>query len=313
MGSASGLGTRDAGVHALRPGRRRVHGQAGRAARRPRRRAAGRGRRRPDHGALPPAPPRAGRPGRAGPGAPGVLRLGHHRGRGGGADRRHRRAAAGGQGRPGRPLLGDRVQGRAGPGRGEDRLRPHVLGHAAGAGPGPLRRRQARARSPRSRCSTGARPTGGPRSPPGGSAKLWGLGDVRIGDTIGGSPAGLGAALVRPADPGDGRRAPPAGRQGRPARRPDPAGRAGPADQPAPGRHPPGAVRLALRRGAEGGHPGHPGRRLRPRGRRSARPPPSASSGRSAPARRSSSSARSRTRSWPPSGCGSTRRRSAAG
>ena len=46
MGSARGLGTRGAGVRAVRRGRRRLHGRAGRAARRPRRRAAGRVRRR---------------------------------------------------------------------------------------------------------------------------------------------------------------------------------------------------------------------------------------------------------------------------
>ena len=55
--------------------------------------------------------------------------------------------------------------------------------------------------------------------------------------------------------------------EGRAPRRSHPAGGAGPADRPAPGRHPAGAVPLALRRGAEGGHPGDAGDRLRHRGR----------------------------------------------
>ena len=53
-------------------------------------------------------------------------------------------------------------------------------------------------------------------------------------------------------------------RQARAARRARPARRAGSADRPAPGRRR-RALRLALRRGAEGGHPGDAGRRLRRR------------------------------------------------
>ena len=73
--------------------------------------------------------------------------------------------------------------------------------------------------------------------------------------------------LLRAADAGDGRRSPPTRRQGRAARRAGPTRRAGPADQPAPGRCPAGDIRLALRRGAEGGHPGDAGERLRHRRR----------------------------------------------
>ena len=130
------------------------------------------------------------------------------------------------------------------------------------------RRRQTRRRSPRSACSTAARPSSARRSPPGRSAKLWGLGDVRIGDAIGEPRARPRAehqfapptleTVVVPAPPR---------RQGRAARRARPARRAGSADQPAAGRRPAGALRVALRRGAEGGHPGDAGRRLRHRGR----------------------------------------------
>ena len=79
--------------------------------------------------------------------------------------------------------------------------------------------------------------------------------------------SGPRAPPLRPADAGDGRRSPRLRRQGRAARRACPARRAGPADQRAPGRRPSGALRLALRRGAEGGHRGDAGERLRPRGR----------------------------------------------
>ena len=65
-------------------------------------------------------------------------------------------------------------------------------------------------------------------------------------------------AAVRPADAGIGRSGPAARRPGRAARRPGAARRAGPADQrPAVARR---AGGLALRGGAEGGHPGHAGR-----------------------------------------------------
>ena len=52
-----------------------------------------------------------------------------------------------------------------------------------------------------------------PPSPRARSRRLWGLGDVRIGDAVGGAPAAAGAAL-RAADPGDGRGAPRRGDRG---------------------------------------------------------------------------------------------------
>ena len=99
-------------------------------------------------------------------------------------------------------------------------------------------------------------------------AKLWGLADVRIGDAIGGPRDGRQRPPLRPADARDGRRAPPTPPTGGALhialaqlaeqdplidlRQDDVRQR---------------ALRLALRRGAEGGHPGDAGRRLRRRGR----------------------------------------------
>ena len=107
--------------------------------------------------------------------------------------------------------------------------------------------------------------------------QLWGLGEVRIGDALGDAPAPCDGAPLRAADPRDGRRPRSRRRPRRAARGAHPARRAGPADRPPPGRLR-GAVRLALRRGAEGGHPGDAGRRVRDRGRASARRRRSASS-----------------------------------
>ena len=93
--------------------------------------------------------------------------------------------------------------------------------------------------------------------------KLWGLRDIQIGDTLGVPPAG------RPRH----RFAPPTLETVVTPRRPadkgalhtalDPARRAGSADRPAPRRRPRRTAALALRRGAEGGHPGHAGQRVR--------------------------------------------------
>ena len=117
----------------------------------------------------------------------------------------HHRAAARGRRRRGRPGLRHRVQGRARRGRREDRLRPDVLRH--GTDPGPAAASagsRQRGRSPRSASSTAARPSGASRSRAGQIGKLWGLGDVQIGDTIGAPPAAPpGRAPLRPADPGD--------------------------------------------------------------------------------------------------------------
>jgi ribosomal protection tetracycline resistance protein len=88
----------------------------------------------------------------------------------------------------------------------------------------------------------------------GGIAKLWGLGDVRIGDPIG--DASGTSDHLRAADVRDGRRPAPQRRQSGAAHRADAARGAGPAHRRAPRRGPPGAVCLALRRGAEGGHRG---------------------------------------------------------
>ncbi len=96
--------------------------------------------------------------------------------------------------------------------------------------------------------------------------KLWGLGEIRIGDADRHAAHERGAPL-RPADAGDGRRPHRPRRQGRASHRARPARRAGPADRRAPGRRAAGDLRLALRRGAEGGHPGDARERLRPRRR----------------------------------------------
>jgi small GTP-binding protein len=63
-----------------------------------------------------------------------AIRLGDH-GRGCGfVDGRHHGVAARGQRRPRRPHLGRGLQGRTESGRGEDRVRPHVLGNSTNAG-----------------------------------------------------------------------------------------------------------------------------------------------------------------------------------
>ena len=162
------------------------------------------------------------------------------------------------------PVSGHRFQGRAGAGGGEDRLRPHVLGNAAGTRPAAARRpqrgeghrdRRFRAR-PRRPARVGRR-----------RADRQALGPRRYPDRRHARRAadGPGAPLLRPAHAGDGRRSPPPCRQGRAAPRARPARRAGPADQPAAGRHQAGDIPLALRRGAEGGNRGNAGGRLRHR------------------------------------------------
>ena len=229
------------------------------------------------------------------------------------ADGRHRRAAARRRGRRRRPGLRHRVQGRARPGRREDRLRPDVLGHRADARPAAVRRRATRRKVTaisvfdRRRGRASAR-----RSRPGRSAKLWGLGDVRIGDAI-------GEPRDRSERPTTSRRrrwrrsSCPAGRRGgRAARRARPARRAGPADQPAAGRR--RGRRSRCRSTA----------RCRRRSSRRRWPTTSASTStfrettticierprRHRRGRRDHRRGR-RTRSWPRSGCGSSRRRSA--
>ena len=95
--------------------------------------------------------------------------------------------------------------------------------------------------------------------------KVSGLDPIQIGDWIGVArtdgthrqfaPPTLESVVVA-ASPDEPGTAP---------RRPRPARRAGPADQRPTGRHPQRDVRVALRRGAEGGHPGDVGKRLRHR------------------------------------------------
>lgn len=82
---------------------------------------------------------RAGRADRAGAHPSGLLRLGHHRGGGGRADRRDQGAAARGRGRRRRAGLGHRVQGRARFERREDRVRPDVLGNGTDPRPAAVR------------------------------------------------------------------------------------------------------------------------------------------------------------------------------
>ena len=173
-------------LHAVRRGRRRVRDPAGRSARRARRRDPGRVRRRRDDRFVPPAPRRARGADQAGAGASGVLRLGDHGCGRGRADRRHHRVAAGGGRRRRRPGLGHRVQGRARPGRREDRVRPHVLGNGAHARSAAIRRdneRKVTAISVFDRGSAVQRPS----VVAGQIGKLWGLGDIQIGDAIGAS------------------------------------------------------------------------------------------------------------------------------
>ena len=266
MGSARDLGTRAAAFTPYGAGRRRVRGAAGRACSPstttrswPRTSTT---RRR----LVPTAPRRARGADRAGAGASGLLRLGDHRRGRRRADGRHRRAAAGGRRRRRRPRLGHGLQGRARPGRREDRLRPDVLRHGPDARPAALRPRRRGGRSPRSASSTAARPCSARRSPPGEIGKLWGLGDIRIGDAIGDAHAdgtrrttsrrrrwrrsssraiaddagALRVALAQLAEQ-------------------DPLINVRQDDVAA------GDLGLALRRGAEGGHPGDAGERLRPR------------------------------------------------
>ena len=181
----SDLGTRAAGFTPYGRRRRRVHGEAGRGARRARRRRSWPRTSTTSGRPVPTAPRGARGADRAGAGASGVLRLGDHgRGRGR-ADGRHRGAAAGGRRRRRRPGVGHRLQDRARSGRGEDRLRPHVLGHRANARSAALRpRRRAEGdRDQRLRPRLGRAARVGRRA--GEIGKLWGLGEIQIGDAIG--------------------------------------------------------------------------------------------------------------------------------
>ena len=268
MGSARDLGTRARRLHAVRRGRRRVRRPAGRrcsptATRRswPRTSTTRRRSRTADSAHELAAQTEAGA------GASGVLRLGDHRRGRRRADRRDRRAAARGRGRRRRPGLGHRLQGRTRSGRREDRLRPDVLGHGPHARPGAARRRRAEGhRDQRLRPRLGRPPLR--RSPPGRSESC-GASATSGSATRSASRASRrrrattsprrrsrrSSCLVSPADKGALHVALAQLAEQDPLinlRQDDAAA---------------GDLRLALRRGAEGGHPGNAGGRLRHRGR----------------------------------------------
>ena len=214
-------------------------------------------------GSSPRRPPRCA-------GAPGLRWIGD--------DRRRRGRADGG---PGRPAAGGGRRPRGGPSAAAifkiERGAPARGSRTCGCSPARCTSRDAsrRAGGPghrRSACCERRRVGVAPeRSRRARSRKLWGLAHVRVGDTIGERADRRGSPPLRAADAGGarGHRTAPERRR-RAARRAGPARRAGSADQRA-GRREPGDGRLALRRGAEGGHPGDARRGLRHRGRASRR------------------------------------------
>ena len=210
------------------------------------------------------------------------------------------------RGDAGGPVAGTVFKVDRGDGGREDRLRAAVLGHRPACATACRSAADREGKVTAIRVFDGRRGRPAPAVPAGQIGKLWGLEDVRIGDAIGVARPAAGPRL-RPADARDRRRAAPPRGPPRALRRALPARRAGSADRLPAGRRGAGARGLALRRGAEGGDRGDAGRRLRRRGRPSARRRRSASSGRSARAPRSRSSTRTRTRSWPRSGCGWSR------
>ena len=293
MGSVAALGTRAAGFTPYGADRRSPSSQPGRPARRPRRRLLAAYvddettlRYRRLRVELADAD-------RAGAGAPGVLRLGDHRCGGGRADCRPRRAAAATRGRRRRPARRARCS------------------RSSAARPA--------RRSPTSACSR--EPSGPETGCARRASEAQGHRDQRLRPRVG-RPARLGRRPGRSASCGvwaTSRSATRSASRRRPRRQATTSRRrrwrrsscpSTPRDR--------GALHaaltqlaeqdplinlrqdeirreisgLALRRGAEGGHPGDAGQRLRHRRRRSARPRPSASSGRSAPAPPSRSSAR---------------------
>ena len=197
-------------------------------------------------------------------GAPGVLRLGAHRRRRRRAHRRHRELLPSRAPRPTGRSSGTVFKIERGPAGEQIAYVRLFVGHAAharpsapdgqgkvtaidvferGAAVAPARSARARsARSAGSAASASATPIGDARD--GGAAHHF-------------APPTLETVVV-----------PRARRdRGRAARRADPARRAGPADRLAPATSAQRALRVALRRGAEGGHPGDARRRLRRRGR----------------------------------------------
>ena len=101
----------------------------------------------------------------------------------------------------------------------------------------------------------------------GAVARLWGLAGIQIGDAIGESATNEAGHQFPPPTLESVRRSDAAGRRRTTSHRARSARRAGSVDRRAAGRRPRGDLRLALRRGAEGGDPGDARRRLRHRSR----------------------------------------------
>ena len=214
-----------------------------------------------------PAPRRAGGADRTDARAPGVLRLGDHgRGRGR-VDGRDRGAAARVRGRCRRPPCRAPCS-RSSAGRPERRSRTCGCsrgrsGRATGCASGTTTSGRSPAIDVFDRGSAVQRPS----VVAGQIGKLWGLGDIRIGDAIGDArndadqhhfaPPTLETVVV-PRRRSDG---------GALARRARAARRTGPADRRAADDIRQETSRLPLRRGAEGGHPGDAGGRVRHRRR----------------------------------------------
>ena len=117
--------------------------------------------------------------------------------------------AAGGD--AGGPVSGRVFKVERGPRGREDRLRPHVLRHDHGPGPGAVRPRRRRGRDGKvTAISVFADGTAARRDSvtAGQIARLSGLAEIQVGDVIGTEPDDARPALLRAADAGDGRRGP---------------------------------------------------------------------------------------------------------
>ena len=206
---------------------------------------------------------------RAGARFPPRLRLRDHRRRRRCADRRNRGAAAGGGGRRRRPRLGRRVQGRARCRRREGGATPAcspgrsacATACASGA---TITSRRTRRRSPRSASSTTHLPPAARPSRQGGSPSSGASARSRSATRSASRAPGIER------DPSPRRRSSRSSSrarrgQGRAPPRAAAARRAGSADRRPARRRPARDLRLAVRRGAEGGHPGNTRKRLRPR------------------------------------------------
>ena len=246
----------------------------------------------------------------AGAGAPRLLRLGDHRRGRGRADGRDRGLLPAAAATRTARVSGSVFKIERGAGGREDRVCSDVLRHRADTGPAAVRPRYRGEGDGRSACST--RGSGVRRARCRGRDReaLGSCATIRVGDAIG-AARGHGGTPLRTADDGDGRRPATPERQRRAAGRAGPARRAGSADQRAAGRRSPGdrpsrSTARCRRRSIQATLANDFGIDVtfrettticieRPIGA----------------ARRSRSSTPSRTRSWPPSGCASTRRRPA--